>query len=283
MTIDWTDPRSPSRQMADDLGEAIRKGEFRPLSKLPSERELVERYGTAPQTARQAISLLKAEGLVVGMPGRGTFVRESPSLVRVGSDKYAHWFQAEIAAGMRWQQEIRELAEVPAPEWVAEWFDVAPGTTVFVRRRRIWLEGAPTQLADSYYLLDVVRGTPITEGETGPGGSYARLADRGYQIARFREDISLRMPTPKEGRALKLNKGVPVAELHRIAFTENGPLEVFAAVMAGDRHIFTYEFPALPRDPSDAAAADASLPDTTVTDRPVDEIAADERSLQVGL
>lgn len=248
VSIDWTDPRSPSRQMADDLGEAIRQGEFRPRSKLPSERELVQRYGTAAQTARQAISILKSEGLVVGMPGRGTFVREAPSVVRVGSDKYAHWFQSEIAAGMHWHQDIRELAEIPAPEWVAEWLDIAPGMTVFVRRRRIWLDGNPTQLADSYYLANVVRGTPVTEVETGPGGSYARLEEQGHKLTRFREDISMRMPTPQEARMLKLNKGVPVAELHRIAFTDSGPLEVFKSVLAGDRHIFTYEFPAPPRD-----------------------------------
>lgn len=242
------DPRPPSRQMADELGESIRRGEFRPRSKLPSERELVHRYGTAPQTVRQAIAQLKAEGLVVGMPGRGTYVRESPTVVRVGSDKYARWFQAEIAAGMEWHQEIRELAEVPSPEWVAHWFEIEPGTTVFVRRRRIWLEGMPTQLGDSFYLADVVRGTPVTQEDTGPGGCYARLEERGHHLTRFREEISLRMPTPQEARLLRLNKGVPVAELHRIACTASGPLEVLSAVMAGDRHIFTYEFPAPSRE-----------------------------------
>lgn len=242
------DPRSPSRQMADELGEAIRQGEFRPRSKLPSERELVQRYGTAPQTVRQAIAQLKAEGLVVGMPGRGTYVRETPTIVRVGSDKYARWFQAEIAAGMDWRQEIRELAEVPSPEWVAHWFGIAPGEAVFARRRRIWLEGVPTQLADSFYLPDLVRGTPVTQEDTGPGGSYARLEERGHHLTRFREEIQLRMPTPQETRLLKLNKGVPVAELHRIAYTATAPLEVLTAVMAGDRHIFTYEFPAPPRE-----------------------------------
>lgn len=233
--------------MADELGDAIRRGDFRPRSKLPSERELVQRYGTAPQTVRQAIAQLKAEGLVVGMPGRGTYVRESPTIVRVGSDKYARWFQAEIAAGLDWRQEIRELAEVPSPDWVAHWFGITPGTTVFTRRTRIWLEGAPTQLADSFYLPDVVRGTPVTQEDTGPGGSYACLEERGHELTRFREEVSLRMPSPQETRLLRLNKGVPVAELHRIAYTANGPLEVLTAVLAGDRHIFTYEFPAPPR------------------------------------
>ncbi|MGH3097730.1 MAG: GntR family transcriptional regulator [Streptosporangiales bacterium] len=244
MSIDWTDPRSPSRQIADALGDAIRQGEFQPGSRLPSERQLVERYGTAPQTARQAISLLKSEGLVVGMPGRGIFVRERRSPVHVGSDRYTRWFQGQTETELPWEEEIVQLAEVPAPQRIAEVFEIDPGTPVFLRRRRIWLEGTPTQLDDSYYRLEVVRGTPLVEGTTGPGGSYAVLEEYGYQLTRIREDIKLRMPSPEEVRSLRLDKGVPVAELHRVALTDNGPLEVFNAVLDGDRHIFSYAFPA---------------------------------------
>lgn len=234
--------------MADELGEAIRRGDFRPANKLPSERELVQRYGTAPQTARQAIAQLKAEGLVIGFPGRGTYVRTPPSPVRLGSGDNARWFHLEVTAGRPWHREIRELAETPAPEWVAEWFEIPAASPVFARRRRIWLDGVPVQLADSYYLLDVVGDTPITQADSGPGGSYARLEELGYRPTRFREDITMRMPTPQESRSLQLNKGTPIAELHRVAFVENRPVEVFAAVLAGDRHVFTYEFPAAPRD-----------------------------------
>ena len=66
------------RQIADQLRADIYAQALAPGDQLPSERELVERYGTAHQTVRQAISLLKAEGLVIGRPGRGVFVRERP-------------------------------------------------------------------------------------------------------------------------------------------------------------------------------------------------------------
>ncbi len=244
VSIDRMDPRAPSRQMADELREEIRTGLLKPRSRLPSERELVQRYGTAPQTARQAVSMLKAEGLVVGMSGRGVFVREPPSVVRVGSGADARWFQAELEAGHRWREEILELAEKPAPELVAESFGVAYGTPVFLRRGRLWFEGEPSSLDDSYYLLDVVQDTPLAREHTGQGGPHARLAELGHRVTRFREDVSCRMPSPWEAQGLQLNRGVPVAELHRTAFSESGPVEVLLATLAGDRHIFSYDYPA---------------------------------------
>jgi hypothetical protein len=67
--------------------------------------------------------------------------------------------QAEVEErGLSWRQEILELATVAAPAWVAEWFGIETNEPVFVRRRRTWIEGSPTQLADSYYLLADVEG-----------------------------------------------------------------------------------------------------------------------------
>ena len=87
MSIDPTDPRPPYRQIADQLRADIYGHALAPGDQLPSERELVERYGTAHQTVRQAISLLKAEGLVIGRPGRGVFVRERPLLHRLDANR----------------------------------------------------------------------------------------------------------------------------------------------------------------------------------------------------
>jgi GntR family transcriptional regulator len=152
--------------------------------------------------------------------------------------------------GVSWNQEVLHLGEVPAPEWVAHWYGIEPQTPVFLRRRREWMDDEPNQVASSYYLLEIVRDTPITEAKTGPGGSYARLEDMGYTLARFREEIRLAMPTPDERRELRLEDGIPIARVRRVAFATTiddptpRPVEVFESVMAGDRVAFVYEFDA---------------------------------------
>jgi GntR family transcriptional regulator len=253
MSVNRARAVSPSQQIAADLRQEIRSGDLPEGARLPSTAQLMERYGVAYQTARQAVSALRAEGLVDSKPGNGVFVRHRPHTVRLGSQRYARSvrergqapFQAEAeSAGLNWSQEILELAIVPAPAWVADWFEIEAGADVFVRRRRTWLANEPTQLGDSYYLPAVVEGTAITTENSGPGGSYARLEEAGHHIERFREEIQARPPTPEEAEALNLHPGVPVVELHRIAYSATGPIEVFRSVLAGDRHTFAYEFEA---------------------------------------
>ncbi|QXV56894.1 PLP-dependent aminotransferase family protein [Amycolatopsis sp. TNS106] len=47
--------------------------------RLPSSRELIERYRVGPGTVSRAIALLAAEGIVVTRPGSGTYVAKKPS------------------------------------------------------------------------------------------------------------------------------------------------------------------------------------------------------------
>lgn len=72
------DPRSPVpsyKQLAGQLRAEIEAGDYadRPL---PSNKRLVQETGLAMMTVRHAIDELAKEGLVVAVPGRGTFIRE---------------------------------------------------------------------------------------------------------------------------------------------------------------------------------------------------------------
>jgi GntR family transcriptional regulator len=63
------------RQVAAILRERIESGELEPDRPVPSEAYLVQEYGIARGTARRAIEVLRDEGLVVTVQGRGTYVK----------------------------------------------------------------------------------------------------------------------------------------------------------------------------------------------------------------
>lgn len=75
MAVEANDPRTKQRQIADDLVTAIASGSLRPGDALPSARALMKEYSVSNQTVQNAFKTLKAQNLIDGRPGRGTFVR----------------------------------------------------------------------------------------------------------------------------------------------------------------------------------------------------------------
>jgi DNA-binding FadR family transcriptional regulator len=63
-------------QVADQLREAIRSGQFAPGSQLPSYEALMKMYGVSITVIRSAVRELKTEGLVYTHQGKGAFVRD---------------------------------------------------------------------------------------------------------------------------------------------------------------------------------------------------------------
>ncbi|MGW2899817.1 GntR family transcriptional regulator [Streptomyces sp. NPDC001212] len=71
------DSRPPYVQAAEVLRREISTGRLKPGDKLPSARALQDRYGIASSTVQNALRLLKSEGLIYSVQGRGSFVRNS--------------------------------------------------------------------------------------------------------------------------------------------------------------------------------------------------------------
>lgn len=69
-------PRYRYEQIADDLAERIKAGEFQPGSKLPSRRELIEHYGVTEPVIDRAMQVLRIKGMTETLPGVGVFVAE---------------------------------------------------------------------------------------------------------------------------------------------------------------------------------------------------------------
>ena len=75
---DYSDPRPPYVQIAEDLRGRIRDGRYQPGDRLPSHAELRAEYASATETVRRALTVLRNEGLVETHSTRGTFVLSAP-------------------------------------------------------------------------------------------------------------------------------------------------------------------------------------------------------------
>ncbi|MGH8412915.1 MAG: aminotransferase class I/II-fold pyridoxal phosphate-dependent enzyme, partial [Pseudomonas sp.] len=70
--------------IVDELATRIRAGQLPPGTQLPTLRSLMNSHRIALATALRVYSELEASGLVVGEPGRGTFVRDTTLLRGMG-------------------------------------------------------------------------------------------------------------------------------------------------------------------------------------------------------
>ena len=73
--------RPAYQQVADDLRRRIASAELPVGSAIPSTAKLSKTYGVSITVVRAAVAQLRADGLLVGQPGKGVFVRATPEAV----------------------------------------------------------------------------------------------------------------------------------------------------------------------------------------------------------
>lgn len=252
-------PRQPQggkppryKQIADDLRNRIKSGEFANGGRLPGEKKLMEEYDVAQGTIRQALGVLRDEGLTEARPGAGVYVRTFRPIVRSARQRLTaeQWGQGQSM----WDVDIddrdlqvadMQIERLPAAPDLARVLGVDLHAPVWRRSRRYVVDGVPVMRAVSHIPDDLAEGTRITQVDTGPGGVYARLADAGHAPVHFREEIRLRMPSSEEAADLKLRAATPVAEINRYAFdAADRVVEVNRMVLDGSRYLLVYDISA---------------------------------------
>lgn len=252
--VDRSDDRPPYRQIAGLLRDRIKLGRLKPGEQLPSESELIQHFGVARMTVRQAIQELRGEGIVVAEQGKGVFVRSAPPVRRLASDRFARRhreqgksaFLAETeAAGQTANvDQVRVTNEAATPE-LAQRLHMKADDRIIRRSRRYLADGVPVEIATSYIPESIAHGTAITEVNSGPGGIYARIEETGHELGHFTEEVSARMPTPDERKVLQIGAGVPVITLLRTAYDVNDvPVEVCDTVKVSHAYVLEYDVPA---------------------------------------
>lgn len=109
MAVNPDDPRTPRVQVADALRAGIGDGTYPVGTRLPSVRDLADRFGVAPGTVQLALDALRQEDLVFSAGNRGNFVRES-SEPSAGSDLPA-WASGLIEQVASLKAQVEDLTE----------------------------------------------------------------------------------------------------------------------------------------------------------------------------
>ena len=220
------------RQLADEIRQRIESGFYGAGSKLPAEPTLAGEFGVGRQTVNHAVQLLRSEGLVRGARGVGIVVRELPPVTSYRLERLQQAkresrdsrgaFQSELESlGITSKSEVEPIREIP-PADVAELLNIEAGELALARKRRMFGNDIPLQMATGWYPLDVAGDTQIEQADTGVGGTYSRLAELGHAPVRFRERIKVRLATDAEAVFLRLDSEQRVYEIQHLAYDAAG-------------------------------------------------------------
>ncbi|HWJ08519.1 MAG TPA: GntR family transcriptional regulator [Nocardioides sp.] len=203
-------------------------GDREPGTPAPSERDLVDRFGVARMTVRQALDALVGEGVLERQPGRGTFVagpRRTPTGVHGLTDDLAR-------RGVVVETRTLVAETVPAGATMAAAFRIAPDD-LLVRWVRLRVgDGRPVCLSETW-LPAAIAGDLL---EHLPASLYDELAGRALRPTWAEDAVSAELATEDEAALLELPAGAPVLRLTRRSLSGETVVELSRSVLRGDAY-----------------------------------------------
>lgn len=237
-TLDDTSPVPLYEQLAGILRDMIRAGELLPGDPLPTEHELILKYGVSRTTVRQAVLTLTREGLVHRKPGKGSFVCQ-PKIVQQLVTLRSFSEEIEILGFKPGARLIRQ-GWVPANETIAQALGIAPGESVLEVVRLRLADDKELSVNRSYFAGQCAT---ILEGQDLGAPSLYKVIERAVgRITRASEVISATSATQEDAKILKVRPGAPLLSLERTTYVAGGqPVEFVRVHFRPDRYTFFVE------------------------------------------
>ncbi|MGW2184706.1 GntR family transcriptional regulator [Streptomyces sp. NPDC001719] len=237
-------PGALYQQVAAEIRNAITAGEFPPGAPLPSETQLIARYGVSRPTVRNAIAALRSEGLIEVIHGKGSFVRALPAPVNT--------IDRGVTSKGRTFSMLGDQVWLPVEEPA-----VHRTTTSATTGPQLGLKDGEAAFGCDWLLADPTTGTRLmhrviipfaTAEDTGLGEApdspptelYTTLAKAGHKLS-WSETVGARIPTPEERTTLQLPDATAVLHATRITHgNDDRPLLLEELRISADRAQLTY-------------------------------------------
>jgi GntR family transcriptional regulator len=221
-------------QVKTDIRHRIERREWSAGHRIPSEAELCANYGASRITIRRAIGDLAAEGMLLRVSGRGTYVREPT--VTAGQRGLTSFTQEMGGLGLRVGARLLRSTVEPAAARVAERLSVSEGEPVVVIARLRTGDGRPIGIQTAH--LAARRFPGLERAELGDGSLYGHLSRAyGFVPAEAEEIFEVGPIRRRDADLLEVRPGTCGFLVQRLTYDIDGrPAEYVTAVMRGDRY-----------------------------------------------
>ncbi|MEU6713750.1 GntR family transcriptional regulator [Nonomuraea sp. NPDC046802] len=196
MSMDFAPPKYA--QVMRTIQDRIESGEYAPGDMLPSETQLVRELGMGRTTVVRALQTLAMQGWIEREHGRGSFVKGRPDS---GADRVRP--SLSTAEQGESADSLVEVAQIPAPQYVARLLGVAERTPV-ISRKRVARQGDVLSAVETVWVpLEIAVGTDLDKPEPLRNGIRRHLqAVKHLRFDHITERLSARKPTKEEAELL---------------------------------------------------------------------------------
>lgn len=204
--------------LRDQIALNIELGNVPPGAKLPSERQLQNRTGTARGTIREALFQLEAEGLIYRRDRSGWYV--SPPAITYEPMRWAGFMTYVTEQGRTPNTETLSKESISAPSSVADIFRIAPGATLHMIRRRRSIDGRPVLV--ERIIVDPALAPDLLKHSLDGSLTHILTTHYGVVVARNRVDMRPCALVKDAAETLGVKSGTPGLLVVRTSLDASG-------------------------------------------------------------
>ena len=209
-------------EIAAELRAAISSGEYPIGSTLPSEGDLVARYGVARGTVRQAVAQLEQDGVVATRQGaRRVVLGSAPAQSFTEMQSFSMW---AVSQGHTPSARVLRCEPGAATEQEAALLRVGAGDSLVRLERLRLLDGRPTMVERTLYTGEVAE--LLLAMDLTSGSITEQLTARGHVYAHAEHSIDAMSAGVVDADLLGVRRGSPLLRMRRLTTSPTGvPLE----------------------------------------------------------
>lgn len=220
-----------ARQMADVLRRQVLSGAFA-SGMLPAEAALAREFGVSRNAARDALDLLRADGLVERVPGVGTLV---------AARKYPHGLDHLLGLAETLSEhgqitnEVRSVGMIAPPAAVAARLELPPGHEAVYLERLRRLNSFPLSLDLTYLAPEV--GAPLLSADLVNNDIFVLIEQIcGQRLGTAEVTVEAVNADPHSAAVLEVPRGAALLMVERLTRLANGrPVDLEYIRFRGDR------------------------------------------------
>lgn len=220
-----------ARQAADVIRQQVVQRAF-PDGVLPDERFLAAEFCASRNTIREALDLLREEGLIERVPGVGTVV---------ATEKYSHGLTQLMGLAETLHEhgevtnDVRAAGPIKPPSSVARRLRLAADEQVVYVERLRRLNGLPLSLDLTYLAMDV--GGPLLAEDLRNRDIFSLIEQTsGRRLGTAAVTLEAVNADAHSAAVLEVPKGSALLVVERLShFTDDRPVDLEFIRMRGDR------------------------------------------------